>query len=92
MLDCANAIKDLFGTDQFYDVTNLCTGPLYGGISGCTGDTGTPLAQNGLNNTTELIGITSWGINPCGFPGAPTIYVKVSSFIDFISANVPDLP
>lgn len=92
MLECAAAIEALFGKDRIFDVTNLCTGPLYNGISACTGDTGTPLVQKGPNNKTELIGVTSWAVNPCGYRGAPTVYVKVSSFIDFIRANVPDLP
>lgn len=71
------------------DETNVCTGPLYDAISACSGDSGGPLAQQESN---ELIGIVSWGVSPCGYAGAPSVYVKVSSFINFISANVPDLP
>lgn len=73
------------------EATNVCTGPLYDAISSCSGDSGGPLAQEGANGT-EVIGIVSWGVSPCGYPGAPSVYVKVSSFIDFISENVPDLP
>lgn len=72
--------------------SNVCTGPLYSAISTCNGDNGGPLAQVGSNNQTELIGIVSWVIRPCGFPGAPSVYTKVSSFVDFIRENVPDLP
>lgn len=60
--------------------TNICTGPLHGGISACTGDSGGSLVQN-----RQLVGITSWGINPCGSANAPSVYVRVSAFIDWIN-------
>lgn len=79
---CANALVSLFGTSNPLASTNVCTGPLSGGISACSGDSGGPLAQNG-----ELIGIVSWGVTPCGTFGAPSVYVQTSSFIDWISRN-----
>lgn len=91
-LECAAALTALFGSPDPLDVTNVCTGPLYDGISACSGDSGGPLAQFGPSNNTELIGVVSWGVSPCGYAGAPSVFVKVSSFVDFISANVPDLP
>ncbi|XP_026494892.2 mast cell protease 1A-like [Vanessa tameamea] len=40
-------------------------------------------------NNTEIIpvvlGIVSWGMSPCGDKGAPTVYTKVSEYIDFIT-------
>lgn len=65
----------------------MCTGPLNEGISTCTADSGGPLVQQ-----NELIGVSAWGVSPCGYEGAPSVYTKVSSFIDFIRENVPDLP
>ncbi|KAH8266642.1 hypothetical protein KR018_004797, partial [Drosophila ironensis] len=62
--------------------TNLCTGPLTGGISICTSDSGGPLVQNGV-----LIGIVSWGKLPCGQANSPSVYVQVSSFISWMSTN-----
>ncbi|XP_016945242.4 trypsin delta [Drosophila suzukii] len=62
--------------------TNLCTGPLTGGISICTSDSGGPLVQGNV-----LIGIVSWGKLPCGQANSPSVYVQVSSFISWISAN-----
>ncbi|EDW80219.2 uncharacterized protein Dwil_GK21089 [Drosophila willistoni] len=62
--------------------TNLCTGPLTGGVSICTSDSGGPLVQNNV-----LIGIVSWGKLPCGQANSPSVYVQVSSFISWISAN-----
>ncbi|XP_017105328.2 trypsin delta-like [Drosophila bipectinata] len=62
--------------------TNLCTGPLDGGISICSADSGGPLVQNNV-----LIGIVSWGKIPCGSANSPSVYVQVSSFISWISKN-----
>lgn len=62
--------------------TNLCTGPLNGGISICSADSGGSLVQNNV-----LIGIVSWGKIPCGSVNSPSVYVQVSSFISWISKN-----
>ncbi|XP_034840571.1 trypsin-4-like [Maniola hyperantus] len=32
-------------------------------------------------------GIVSWGMSPCGDRGAPTVYTKISQYIDFIKAH-----
>ncbi|XP_034472551.1 trypsin [Drosophila innubila] len=62
--------------------TNLCTGPLTGKVGICTSDSGGPLVQGNV-----LIGIVSWGKLPCGQTNSPSVYVQVSSFISWISAN-----
>ena len=66
--------------------TNLCTGPLSGGVGICTSDSGGPLVQT-LNGANVLIGIVSWGKIPCGQSNSPSVYVQVSSFISWISTN-----
>ncbi|XP_017049045.1 trypsin [Drosophila ficusphila] len=67
---------------QDVHTTNLCTGPLTGGTSFCTSDSGGPLVQGNV-----LIGIVSWGKLPCGQPNSPSVYVQVSSFTSWIAAN-----
>ncbi|XP_018580340.1 trypsin-1-like [Anoplophora glabripennis] len=64
---------------------NVCTGPLTEPISVCSGDSGGPLLQDG-----EVIGVVSWGIVPCGNSQAPSVFVKVSHYVDWISANVDE--
>lgn len=64
-------------------VSNLCTGPLIGGISACSGDSGGPLTQN-----DQLVGIVSWGTSPCGAKDSPMVYVRVSAFGDWISEHM----
>ncbi|XP_055855206.1 lectizyme [Episyrphus balteatus] len=69
--------------------TNLCTGPLDGGNSICTADSGGPLVQRSVYfGKSRLVGIVSWGKMPCGQVNAPSVFVKVSSFIDWISNTI----
>ncbi|KAL9895443.1 lectizyme isoform 1-T2 [Glossina fuscipes fuscipes] len=60
--------------------TNLCTGPLTGGVSICTADSGGPLMQ--MDHT--IVGIVSWGKRPCGQKNSPSVFVRVSAFSDWI--------
>ncbi|XP_067626245.1 trypsin [Eurosta solidaginis] len=64
--------------------TNICTGPLTGGLGICTSDSGGPLVQV-QNGNTVLIGIVSWGKIPCGQVNSPSVYVQVSDFIYWLS-------
>ncbi|XP_061397795.1 lectizyme-like [Musca vetustissima] len=73
---------------QLHD-TNLCTGPLTGGVSICTADSGGPLIQDEVidvygNTRPTIIGIVSWGKMPCGQKNAPSVFVRVSAFTDWI--------
>lgn len=61
--------------------TNLCTGPLRGGVSACGGDSGGPLVQ-----ADRLIGVVSWGASPCGWPIRPSVYVRVEAFVGWLSS------
>lgn len=63
--------------------TNLCTGPLTGGLGICTSDSGGPLVQQ----SNVLIGIVSWGKMPCGQSNSPSVFVQVSSFNAWIAKN-----
>lgn len=79
---CANALIAIFGTSSPLEATNVCTGPLTGSLSACSGDSGGPLAQNG-----QLIGVVSWGVSPCGSEGAPSVYARVSNYIGWINSH-----
>ncbi|XP_065090068.1 trypsin-3-like [Ochlerotatus camptorhynchus] len=59
---------------------HLCAGAA--GIDACQGDSGGPLV---LNN--EVIGVVSWGYG-CAFNGYPTVYTRVSEFVDFIREHM----
>lgn len=69
--------------------TNLCTGPLTGGVSICTADSGGPLIQTEYDDLygeerPTIIGIVSWGKMPCGQKNAPSVFVRVSAFTEWI--------
>ncbi|XP_055385366.1 trypsin-like [Condylostylus longicornis] len=80
--------KKALGSQSFkLHKTNLCTGPLTGGTSICQADSGGPLVQN-----NKIIGIVSWGKTPCGQPNSPSVFVRVSAFIDWIKKIQKQMP
>lgn len=78
--------KDLMTSLGIYLLgpSNLCTGPLTGNESVCSGDSGGPLTQNG-----EVIGVVSWGFVPCGSVDRPAVFVTVSEYVDWMN-NIMD--
>lgn len=82
LTDCATALDSLVG-NSFSDSANICSGPLSGGVGTCVLDSGSPLLQN-----DTIVGVVSWGVVPCGIVGAPSVYTKVSAYIDFINQYV----
>ncbi|XP_070150766.1 transmembrane protease serine 9-like [Polyergus mexicanus] len=79
---CDEAVKRLTGSSPVHE-TNVCTGPLTGGISACSGDSGGSLFSI-IEEKPVLTGIVSWGIIPCGTLGAPSVYTGVSKYISWI--------
>ncbi|KAG7188818.1 hypothetical protein KM043_008427 [Ampulex compressa] len=82
---CKRYIEQVAGPSPLHQ-TNICTGPVYGGISACSGDSGGPLITKGVQ--PEVIGVVSWGIIPCGSSGAPSVYTRVSAFIRWINSTI----
>ncbi|CAF0777700.1 unnamed protein product [Adineta steineri] len=87
--------KECIKTDQgpliVNDSLQLCAGRLEGGFGTCGSDSGGPLmVQCPLDSRWYLIGITSyaWG---CGLPASPTIFLRVSAYIPWMTENIPEL-
>ncbi|XP_063696973.1 trypsin-1-like [Culicoides brevitarsis] len=87
IVECDEAMTSLVGPSPLDYTSNICTGPLTGGISACSGDSGGPLVQK-TSSGYEQVGIVSWGIVPCGSVGAPSVYTKVSAFTDWVASKM----
>ncbi|XP_011501362.1 PREDICTED: trypsin-1-like, partial [Ceratosolen solmsi marchali] len=67
--------------------TNICTGSPVNEIAPCSGDSGSPLMT--INKDySQLVGIVSWGMIPCGMPDIPSIYTRVSAFVEWIEETI----
>ncbi|XP_013169858.1 PREDICTED: serine protease snake-like [Papilio xuthus] len=71
----------------------MCAGHLEGGVDSCQGDSGGPLQMEikmpGFTdwNMHYVLGVTSFGYG-CGRPNTPSVYTRVSSFLDWIESIV----
>lgn len=80
--------------DEFNLSTNIAAGSLnkvektYAGA--CHGDSGGPLVSS-KNGATTLIGVVSYGSSSGCDAGVPTIYTRVSYYVDFISQAIESL-
>ena len=68
----------------------MCAGGEKGKDS-CQGDSGGPLMDSGLSGSEVrwvAIGIVSSGPAACGVEDRPSLYTKVSDFMDWILNNI----
>lgn len=73
--------RKAYGQRWIYDFDTICAYSGQRGTGICHGDSGGPLAYN---NT--LIGITSWGAL-CA-KGKPDGFTRISTYVDWIEANM----
>ncbi|XP_023931336.1 coagulation factor IX [Lingula anatina] len=74
-----------WSANRIFD-THICIG--YGYQSACHGDSGGPLVCK-VGSRYTLAGVTSWG--PQGCQGQPSVYTRVSSYIDWITDVIRQL-
>nr|XP_040222020.2 brachyurin-like [Anopheles coluzzii] len=80
-----NAQCNAYWSTAVVQAQNVCLDP-YGGRSACHGDSGGPLAVQDAGRSLQ-VGIASFvSANGCT-SGAPSVWVRVSYFRDFISQN-----
>ncbi|XP_017003841.1 lectizyme [Drosophila takahashii] len=65
--------------------SNVCTSSHQQSISACNGDSGGPLVIEKPNAPSELVGVVSWGYIPCGLAQLPSVYTRVSAYIDWLN-------
>ncbi|CAG7727335.1 unnamed protein product [Allacma fusca] len=70
--------------ERFDSPSQLCAGFSQGGISACGVDYGGPLT---CGNNPVLQGVVSYN-NGCGRPGLPSVYNRVSNYVDWINSNI----
>ena len=64
--------------------SHVCVGDRKEGKTGsCNGDSGGPLSCR-VNGEWKLAGVTTWGVFNCD-PAFPSVYTKVSDYIDWIN-------
>ncbi len=81
--ECAVALAGVGLTD-----VHVCAGFVQqGGVDTCQADSGGPLVVGDGDGGFLQVGITSFGIG-CGLPMRPGVYTRVSSFADWIAANM----
>ncbi|XP_065366140.1 lectizyme-like [Calliphora vicina] len=80
-----NACKATLTENAPIHETNLCSHTLNTSIAACSNDSGGPLVIEHEGAPSELVGIVSWGYIPCGLAKLPSIYVRVSAFIDWVA-------
>ncbi|XP_076227354.1 transmembrane protease serine 9 [Nomia melanderi] len=91
ILDNAECYKELTSQPavgqqpELFD-TQVCSGAAGKEVSACSGDSGGPLAQNGVQ-----VGIVSWGMMPCGVSHMPSVYTRVASYVDWIHEHALDM-
>lgn len=58
----------------------------------CQGDSGAPLTMRGRDMEAPyfVVGIVSFGMQPCGLESWPGIYTRVTHYIDWIVRNLED--
>lgn len=76
--------------ERFGDIdpeTQICAGEAGGSKDTCQGDSGGPLNIKGSDGRWHLVGLTSYGPNPCG---EGSVYTRLSGFREWIKENIKD--
>lgn len=92
--DCLWIMKSEVSEDDFIDDTNICAGGYEGDTDACWGDSGGALAWQDNDGIYYIGGIASWSVG-CGDEMFPTIYTRVSKYLNWIKEKIdikPDGP
>lgn len=57
----------------------------------CNGDSGGPLTKEitiEFHTNAYLFGITSFGVARCGVTDTPSVYTRITGYLDWIIANI----
>lgn len=75
--------------DRYNSTVMFCAGHKEGGEDVCFGDSGGPFIVTRPTGSSFLAGIISFStFSYCGLPDAPSYYVRVSSYLDWIEKTI----
>ncbi|XP_047109610.1 mite allergen Eur m 3-like [Schistocerca piceifrons] len=77
---CSSLFEDGFQSPVY--PTQICAAGVDERGSSCDGDSGGPLLHEGV-----VVGLVSWSYR-CATPPYPTVYTRVSSYVDWISQQI----
>ena len=69
--------------DWFVAEAMICAGVDDGGVDSCYGDSGGPLFST-IGGSFTLVGLVSWGDDPCAQPGKPGAYARMSALSSWV--------
>lgn len=84
----SEATCGLYGA-LYLPAEQVCAGQIEGAVDACEGDSGGPLTVY-VNGEPLLAGISSTGFG-CAAAGYPGLYVRTTSYLDWLAANGVDL-
>lgn len=86
---CRELLNAIFPGQNPLHSTCMCTGPLDGSSGICNADSGGPIVQtNPSNGVLELVGVVAWGSNPCDVVNFPSVFARVSGFLNFVNQHI----
>ena len=65
----------------------VCAGYVEGGKDSCQGDSGGPLVCP-ENGKAIVVGVVSYGSDPCGLPKEPGVYARTSRYLSWIKSKM----
>ena len=75
-----------FSSDKIDSTIQVCAGESGLGRDTCQGDSGGPLVvRSKIDGRWHLVGLTSFGPDPCG---EGTVYTRLSGFVNWISSTI----
>jgi hypothetical protein len=89
-IDKDSACQSAYGKTVFVSGHMVCAGKAATGSDAtstttCSGDSGGPLVEGG-----KIVGLVSWGADPCSDKGAYSVFTKVSTYVGYVRPRIDD--
>jgi secreted trypsin-like serine protease len=81
---CSAAYPGTPGLYAYQPAGMVCAGFPAGGVGTCHGDSGGPLLSPDGPAGLVLVGVTSWGGDPCAGPAVPSVFTRLTAYSNAI--------